>query len=156
MSHLTISDLETQFEKGWTATDADGERYVYAETGRYKPFMPATLKAAERRGYRVVRKGSGVFYVYAPVRTADSSPSSVTPDTLYWITSDRWAAESVQVSPRDLANEAHSNWYDKAQERIGHDLEPAPLVSITFDAQFIYADGEKIGQIADPRATEEV
>lgn len=72
MSHLTIADLAKQFDNGWTATDANGERYVYAETGRYKPFMPATLKAAERRGYRVIRKGTGVFYVYAPVRSQEA------------------------------------------------------------------------------------
>jgi hypothetical protein len=40
------------------------DRYVYVETGRYKPWGIAVIAAAKRRGYGVTKHGRGVYYVY--------------------------------------------------------------------------------------------
>lgn len=63
MSHLNIANLETMVAAAALHPEA-GRRFVYAETGRYKPWMPATIKAAERRGYLVEQACDGVFHVY--------------------------------------------------------------------------------------------
>lgn len=63
MAHLTIADLEKQVEMVIALADPD-RPYVYAETGRYKPYMPATIEAAKRKGYVVQKKGQAAFYVY--------------------------------------------------------------------------------------------
>lgn len=60
MAHLTIADLEKTL-----ANLPAGQGYAYVEVGRYKPFMPSTVSAAKRRGYRVDCKVRGmVYYVY--------------------------------------------------------------------------------------------
>lgn len=63
MSHLTIANLEAMLAVNAKAADP-ARRYVYVETGRYKSFMPVTVKAAERRGHTVDMRCGGVFYVY--------------------------------------------------------------------------------------------
>lgn len=70
MAHFTIKDLETCLNLAACSPDiftkdADGSAFCYVEVGRYKPYMMATVKAAEKRGYRVVQKIRGsVYYVY--------------------------------------------------------------------------------------------
>lgn len=67
MAHLTIVDLERflgevseKLAKGDTS-----QEYVYVETGKYKPFHVSTVKAAQKRGYRIKAFcGGTVFYVY--------------------------------------------------------------------------------------------
>jgi hypothetical protein len=60
MAHRTIGQLEHDL-----ANLPNGQEYVYAEVGRYKPFMKATIDAAMRRGYRVECKvRSSVYFVY--------------------------------------------------------------------------------------------
>lgn len=62
---LTINHLEAHLaEIAANPQAGNGYGYAYVETGRYKPYNPATVSAAKRRGYRVERKGDGVFYVY--------------------------------------------------------------------------------------------
>ncbi len=66
-----------------------------------------------------------------------------TTDTLYWITSDRWAADTVQCTVAELREQAD----DYAQQTNGEE----PPAEITADDQYVYANGERIGQIIDPR-----
>jgi hypothetical protein len=65
MSHLTLTDLEKQLARITLLADPTIQ-YAYVETGRYKPFMPATVAAAKRKGYRVERAGGSgsAFYVF--------------------------------------------------------------------------------------------
>lgn len=62
---LTIIDLEKNLQ--WLA-DNHGKggvpEYAYVEVGRYKPYHPSIVGAAERRGYRVERLGSSSYAVY--------------------------------------------------------------------------------------------
>lgn len=37
---------------------------IYAEVGRYKPFSMPTIRAAQRRGYRVVRLARAVYEIH--------------------------------------------------------------------------------------------
>jgi hypothetical protein len=37
---------------------------IYAETGRYKPFSMPTIRAAQRRGYRVVKLAQAVYEIH--------------------------------------------------------------------------------------------
>lgn len=61
---VSIQQLEVQLEQ----CKASGQEYVYAETGRYKPFHPATIKAARDRGYKVEKvHQNGVYYIYPKV-----------------------------------------------------------------------------------------
>lgn len=62
---LTIKHLETvlgQIEQN--AGKPGYPDHAYVEVGRYKPYHPSIVKAAERRGYRVEKAGGGIFYVY--------------------------------------------------------------------------------------------
>lgn len=81
MTHLTITDLETALthaatHPGWLCTDHNGRGYVRVETGRYKSYMDATVRAAERRGYEVNRLCSGVFAVYPKAVPAPTAAKS--------------------------------------------------------------------------------
>jgi len=38
--------------------------YLYVETGRYKPWSEATVRAARRRGYLCDRRFTGLWHVY--------------------------------------------------------------------------------------------
>lgn len=61
---LTIAHLEQELARVAAGKSSNGYGYAYVETGRYKPYMPATLRAATKRGHRIERKGAAVFYVY--------------------------------------------------------------------------------------------
>ncbi len=62
---LTIQHLETFLnEIQQNAGNPGVPSHAYVEVGRYKPYHPSIVKAAERRGYRVEKAGGGVFYVY--------------------------------------------------------------------------------------------
>ena len=37
---------------------------IYAEVGRYKPFSISTIKAAERRGFRIEKLARGVYRIH--------------------------------------------------------------------------------------------
>ena len=63
MSHLTFTDLEKQLDRIASLADQNIQ-YAYVETGRYKPYMPATVAAAKRKGYRVERAGQSAFYIF--------------------------------------------------------------------------------------------
>lgn len=61
MAHLNINDLER-----FLNNLPEGQEYVYVEIGRYKPFMPATVNAAVKRGHRAVKKtyDGSVYFIY--------------------------------------------------------------------------------------------
>lgn len=64
MPTQTIRDLEADLRR----LVKHPEHYapmgcLYVETGRYKPYGPATLLAAKRRGHIVTPCGGGVFHV---------------------------------------------------------------------------------------------
>jgi hypothetical protein len=61
MAHLTIEHLEKAVAD---CTKPNCAGYVYAETGRYKPYTESTIRAAIRRGYRAEKKCQGVYYIY--------------------------------------------------------------------------------------------
>jgi len=46
--------------------DANGEMYLYVETGTYKPYSEATVSALRRRGWRTDKRMDGVWYLYPP------------------------------------------------------------------------------------------
>ena len=66
MAHLTIKHLEEHLARLAQIENPDAwSQYAYVETGMYKPYMYATVKAAEKRGYKVECKIRGsVYYVY--------------------------------------------------------------------------------------------
>lgn len=72
MAHLTIAQLEQHLADIGAGKHGPDVTYAYVEVGRYKPYSVATVKAAERRGYKVERRGA-VYYIYpkavAPVNT---------------------------------------------------------------------------------------
>lgn len=58
--HLTVPDAIRML----AIALRNGEDSLYMETGAFKPFMPPTLRALERRGFRVDRIGEGVYRLY--------------------------------------------------------------------------------------------
>lgn len=68
MAHLTIADIEASL----SSLPADRD-YIRVETGRYKPFMPASVEAARRRGLDVKKTCDGVFLIRKTV-LAPSAP----------------------------------------------------------------------------------
>lgn len=87
MAHLGVDYLEALL-KQYAANpdqgrkDEQGKAYVYCETGRYKFYMPATISAIARRGYRVVRSGQGVYRVYPrPPEPAHAATDATHPIT---------------------------------------------------------------------------
>lgn len=63
---LTIKCLEEQLAnlaKMRAANECPNE-YLYIETGRYKPYAEATVRAAKARGYRVEKRCQGVYHIY--------------------------------------------------------------------------------------------
>ena len=69
---LGMADLESALERA-ASRPAAVDRYVYVETGTYKPWGIAVIAAAKRRGYGVTKHGRGVYYVYpkAPAMPTD-------------------------------------------------------------------------------------
>jgi hypothetical protein len=62
MPQLTIANLEDTLAKITAGTHFAA--YAYVETGRYKPYADATVRAAIRRGHHVHRAATSVFYVF--------------------------------------------------------------------------------------------
>lgn len=62
MAHLTIINLEADLAK--IAAGTVSNTYAYVETGKYKPFTEATVRAAAARGHHVHRAAIGVYYVF--------------------------------------------------------------------------------------------
>ncbi|WP_137917212.1 hypothetical protein [Hydrogenophaga sp. 2FB] len=58
MAHLTITHIEELLAN--LPADRD---HIRVETGRYKPFMPASVEAARRRGMKVESPCGGVYLI---------------------------------------------------------------------------------------------
>jgi len=56
---MNIATMES-----WLASLPAGQPSLYVETGRYKPWSEATVRAAQRRGYLCDRRGTGLWLVY--------------------------------------------------------------------------------------------
>lgn len=59
---ITIEQVEQHFKD--CREKCLPPQHIYAEIGRYKPFAMSTIRAAERRGYRVVRLGRAVYEIH--------------------------------------------------------------------------------------------
>lgn len=58
---FSVDDMKNRLDTGDLNSHGG---YLYVETGRYKPWSEATVRAIARRGYKVDWKMSGVYYVY--------------------------------------------------------------------------------------------
>lgn len=57
----SIGDLVDRLDSGNLNSNGG---YMYVETGRYKPWSESTVRAAERRGYKVEFRCAGVYFIY--------------------------------------------------------------------------------------------
>ncbi len=64
MPHINITTLEAQLAKIGAGAYGPTVTYAYCETGRYKPYAEATMRAAKTRGYRVEKRCQGVYHIY--------------------------------------------------------------------------------------------
>lgn len=48
-------------------------QHIYAEIGRYKPFSMPTIRAAQRRGYRVVRLSRTAYEIHDKPSTEEQT-----------------------------------------------------------------------------------
>ena len=60
MKHLTVKDAIRLLEQGGNSDSG----CLYMETGMYKPFMPPTINALRKRGYRVQDLSPSVFLLH--------------------------------------------------------------------------------------------
>lgn len=62
---LGIDELETRLAWIKANPSADGKvGFAYVETGSCKPYGSSVPAAAHRRGHKVEKKRTGVYYVY--------------------------------------------------------------------------------------------
>ncbi|MFC4423602.1 hypothetical protein [Cupriavidus pampae] len=66
---LKLAPIETPLQRLIRTVEETfkaGHAHAYIETGRYKPFSVAGVRALQRRGYRadIAKPGSGIYYVY--------------------------------------------------------------------------------------------
>ena len=104
MSQLTIKHLE-----GYLARpESLYAGYAYVETGRYKPYNGSTVKAAERRGYRVEKLAREVYAIYP--KCAHVSGNVVTCGTC----GNSWCA-ACDPCPAALCHWCHGRGHSTAQ-----------------------------------------